>query len=239
MFMDVFGWGLAPSIAGMVVIQAGIALALYKGLISRYIRQEEIVLTGLLLVAIIAEQAGHLWYPIQAAVYLPTTIISGSSDIGGTSISNQLICAGIVGIVVTGLFILFFLKTKIGLAVRAMSYDIYASRLLGIEVERLYMLIMILVLVPVIIAMLLVAPVWAVDPSMGWGYMITAVLVSVLGGLGNLRGTIIASYIIGFCHSFVSFIIAEPRFMTLSALLVVIIVLIVRPQGIARSESLW
>ena len=69
--------------------------------------------------------------------------------------------------------------------------------------------------------------------------MTTAILIAVMGGLGNIRGTIIASYIIGFTHAFVSFVIAEPRLMNLAALVVVIIMLIVRPQGIAKTESLW
>jgi branched-chain amino acid transport system permease protein len=211
MFMSLFHWGLIPSILAMLVIQAGIAIAIYKGLIVRYIKQEEILILGLLFVAIILEQGALRFYPIQTGVYLE----------------------------ITGLFVLFFLKTKLGLAVRAISYDIYSARLMGIQVERVFMFIMVLVLIPVILATLAIAPIWAVEPSMGWGYMIIAILVSVLGGLGNIRGTIIASYIIGFCHSVVGFVIAQPQFMGLSALIVVLIMLIVRPQGIAKSETVW
>ena len=239
MFMSLFHWGLLPSIVAMLVIQAGIAIAIYKGLIVRYIKQEEIIILGLLFVAIILEQTALRFYPIQTGVYLETTMVPGLSKIGQVTVSNQLIFAAILGIIVTGLFVLFFLKTKLGLAVRAISYDIYSSRLMGIQVERVFMFIMVLVLIPVILATLAIAPIWAVEPSMGWGYMIIAILVSVLGGLGNIRGTIIASYIIGFCHSVVGFVIAQPQFMGLSALIVVLIVLIVRPQGIAKSETVW
>ncbi|MBN2463827.1 MAG: branched-chain amino acid ABC transporter permease [Dehalococcoidia bacterium] len=239
MFMSLFGWSLIPSIAAMLVIQAGIAIAIYKGLVVRYMHQEEILILGLLFVAIILEQAALRFYPIQAGVYLETTMIPGLSKIGQVTVSNQLIFAAILGIVVTGLFVLFFLKTKLGLAVRAISYDVYSSRLMGIRVERVFMFIMVLVLIPVILATLAIAPIWAVEPSMGWGYMIIAILVSVLGGLGNIKGTIIASYIIGFCHSIVGFVINEPQFMGLSALIVVLIMLIVRPQGIAKSETVW
>jgi branched-chain amino acid transport system permease protein len=239
MFMSLFHWGLVPSIAAMLLIQAGIAIAIYKGLIVRYIKQEEIIILGLLFVAIILEQAALRFYPIQTGIYLETTVIPGLSKIGQVTVSNQLIFAAILGIVVTGLFVLFFLKTKLGLAVRAISYDIYSSRLMGIQVERVFMFIMVLVLIPVILATLAIAPIWAVEPSMGWGYMIIAILVSVLGGLGNIKGTIIASYIIGFCHSLVGFVIAQPQFTGLSALIVVLIMLIVRPQGIAKSETVW
>jgi len=239
MFMSLFGWGLIPSIAAMLVIQAGIAIAIYKGLIVRYIKREEIIILGLLFVAIILEQSALRFYPIQTGVYLETTMVPGLSKIGQVTVSNQLIFAAILGIVTTGLFVLFFLKTKLGLAVRAISYDIYSSRLMGIQVERVFMFIMVLVLIPVILATLAIAPIWAVEPSMGWGYMIIAILVSVLGGLGNIRGTIIASYIIGFCNSVVGFVIAQPLYMGLSALIVVLIMLIVRPQGIAKSETVW
>ncbi len=98
---------------------------------------------------------------------------------------------------------------------------------------------MFLVLIPVIVGTLIVAPVWAIDPTMGSMYLTTAILVSILGGLGNIKGTIMASYLIGVTHSIVSFIIGEPRFMNLSALILVMIILMLRPQGIAKSEALW
>lgn len=239
LFFHTLGLPLWISILLMIVVQAGIAIAIYQGIIARFLKMEEKIITGLLLIAMIAEQTANKWYPIQKAINLPTTLIPGSVAIGSTSIASQLLLAAGVGIIVTTIFVLFFLKTKTGLAVRAISYDINSARIMGIQVEQMYMLVMVLVLLPVIIAVLMIAPVWAVDPSMGWGYMITAILVSVMGGLGNIKGTIIASFIIGFTHSVVSFWIAEPRLMNLSALVVVIIMLIVRPQGIAKTESLW
>jgi branched-chain amino acid transport system permease protein len=245
MFMTWFGTQpysqtvLIISIVCMVAVQAGIAIAIYRGLIVRYIKQEEIIILGLLFVAIIFEQAALRFYPIQTGVNLETTVIPGLSQIGNVTVSNQLIFAAILGIVVTGLFVLFFLKTKLGLAVRAISYDIYSSRLMGIQVGRVFMFVMVLTLIPVILATLAIAPIWAVEPSMGWNYMIIAILVSVLGGLGNIKGTIIASYIIGFCHSIVGFVINQPVYMGLSALVVVLIMLMVRPQGIAKSETVW
>jgi branched-chain amino acid transport system permease protein len=239
MFFHTLGLPLWLSIILMVVVQAGIAIGIYKGIIARYVKMEEKIITGLLLIAMIAQEAANKWYPVQAAVNLPTTIMPGSLVIGGTEISYQLILGAAFGIVVTVFFVLFFLKTKTGLAVRAISYDINTSKIMGIQVEQIYMFIMVVVLLPVIIAMLMIAPVWAVDPWMGWGYMTTAILISVMGGLGNIRGTIIAAFIIGLTHAFVAFVIKEPRLMNLAALVVVVIMLLFRPQGIAKTESLW
>ena len=239
MFMKALGFGLIPALLGMVVVQFVISYIIYKGIIMKFVDREEIILTGLLLVSIIVEQAVNYQYPIQAGVYINTTLIEGSTEFGTAVISNQLLAGAAIAILLTVLFIFFFLKTRIGLAIRALSQDIYSSRLIGIHVEALYTLTMFLILIPVIIGTLMVAPVWAVDPTMGSLYMMTAILVAILGGLGNIKGTIIASFLIGFTHSFVSFVLGEPRFMNFSALILVMIILMVRPQGIAKSEALW
>jgi branched-chain amino acid transport system permease protein len=239
MFMQELGWGLIPAIIGMVIIQFVISILIYKGIIIKYVDREEILLTGLLLFSIIVEQVVNYRYPIQAGVFVQTTLIEGSTKIGSSVISNQLLAGAGIALLLTLLFVLFFLKTKTGLAVRAISQNIYSSKIIGINVERLYIFTMMLVLVPVIAGTLIVAPVWSVEPGMGSLYMTTAILVAILGGLGNIKGTIMASFLIGITHALVSFVLKEPRFMNLSALVLVMIILMVRPQGIAKSEALW
>jgi branched-chain amino acid transport system permease protein len=239
MFMKELGFGLVPALIAMVVVQFGISYLIYKGIIMKYMDREEIILTGLLLVSIIVEQAVNYRYPIQAGVFIQTTLVEGSSDIGAVVISNQLLIGAGIAILLTVLFVFFFLKTRTGLAIRALSQDIYSSQIIGVNVEVLYTITMFLILIPVIVGTLIVAPVWAVDPTMGSLYFTTAILVAILGGLGNIKGTIIASYLIGFTHAAVSFLVGEPRFMNFSALVLVMIILMVRPQGIAKSEALW
>lgn len=239
MFMRELGLSMIPSIICMVIFQLIVCYLIYKFMIKKYLHDEMTLLTALLLVALIVEQAASWRYPIQEGVYLETTLISGIVEIGSAVIPTQLLIGAIAGLVLTALFALFFIKTKLGLAVRALSQDIKSSKVVGINVESLYIFITMIVLIPVIIGMLLVSPVWMIEPGMGWHYMTIAILVSVLGGLGNIKGTIIASFLIGITHAAMCFVVGEPRFMNLSALILVMLILIVRPQGLARSESLW
>ena len=239
MFMSALGWSLIPSILGMVVIQFVVSVLIYKGIIKKYLTTEDVLLTALLLVALIVEQAANYFYPVQAGVYLDTTLMDGIFQVGEVVVPKQLVIGAVIALVMTGAFVVFFVKTKTGMAIRALSQDIYSSKIVGINVESLYVFTMMIVLLPVIIGMLIVAPVWSVEPGMGWLYMTTAILVSVLGGLGNIKGTITASFLIGFTHAIVCNVIGEPRFMNLSALILVMIALVIRPQGLARSESLW
>ncbi len=239
MFMKVLGWDLVPAIFGMIALQFAFGAVLYKWVIKKYLNAEDVLLTALLLVALIVAQVANYFYPIQEGVYLNTTLMEGTLQIGDVIVPNQLMISAVVALVLTGLIILFFLKTRAGMAVRAISQDIYSSKIVGINVETLNILTMMGVLLPVIIGTLLVAPVWEISPFMGMLYMNTAILVAVLGGLGNIKGTIMASFLIGMVHAIMCFVVGEPRFMNLSALVLVIFVLIIRPQGLARSETLW
>lgn len=239
MFMKAFGWGLVPSIFGMVAVQFVIAYLIYVGVIKRYLESELEMLISLLIITMIVEQGINYVYPLQEGVYLQTTILEGTYTIGDVVVPKQLMIGAFIALIMTGLFVFFFLKTRIGIAIRAISQSIYSSQIVGINVETLYIFTMMIVLIPVVIGTLIIAPVWTVGYDMGQLYMGTAILASVLGGLGNMKGTIMASFLIGTVHALVCFVIGEPKFMTLSALLLVIIFLIVRPQGLTRSESLW
>ena len=239
MFLQDLGWSLIPAIFGMVAVQFIIAFLIYKGIIKKYLDKELEMLVALLLLTVIIEQAINYQYPMQVGVYLQTELIRGTTQIGSVIVSTQLVIGSIIALLLTGLFVLFFLKTRTGLAIRAISQSIYSAKIVGINVESLYVFTMMLVVVPVIVGTLIIAPVWTIDPQMGQLYMFTAILVAVLGGLGNMKGTIMASFLIGAVHAVMCFVVGEPKFMTLSALVLVIFVLIVRPQGLTRSESLW
>ena len=239
MFMKEFGLGLFPAIPGMFLVQCLFTLGvIYFPVVRRYSEREEILLTSLLLVALLVEELANFKYPLIEGVYLPTSIIPGTLVVGATTLSNQMLIAACVAIVFTGLFVIYLLKSRRGLVMRALSQDLHTAQLMGANVDRTYALAMILSVIPPTIAILLMAPFWATDPHMGWPLLETAILVSILGGLGNIKGTLLAAYIVGFVTAVVGYLI-DPRLTSLAMLVVVVLVLIFRPEGIARSESLW
>jgi branched-chain amino acid transport system permease protein len=239
MLMKEFGLGLLPAIAGMFVIQCVFTLTvIYYPIVRKYSEREEILLTALLLVALLVEEAANYKYPALEGVYIPTTIIPGALKIGATTVSNQMLIAAGVAILVTILFVIYLLKSRWGMVMRAMSQDIDAAQLMGADVGKTYAFAMILSIIPPTLAILVMAPFWSTDPKLGWPLLEIAILVSVLGGLGNIKGTLLASYIVGFVVAVVGNLI-DPRLTTLAMLLVVLTVLIFKPEGIARSESLW
>jgi branched-chain amino acid transport system permease protein len=238
-FMNELNLGLWPAIGLIFILQIAVALLVfYKGIFQRYLEQEEILLTlSILFFLAVSHLANHL-YPITAGVSLPTTIIEGTFKIGMVRISYQMLFAALTGILVTFLFVWMFLKTRVGLIIRAMSQDIGASRLMGADVNLMYYLAMALSVIPPTICVLMIAPFWSIDPHMGMGLLITAMLVSILGGLGNLKGSIVASYLIGFIHAFVSFFYIS-CFMGFAALVITLLVMIFKRGGLYPGETIW
>jgi len=238
-FMSNLGLGLIPSIIGMFLLQIAFALVVfYKGVFQKFLEQEEVLLTLTMLIFLAITHLANYLYPITAGVYLPTTIIDGTFKIGAVRISYQMLLAALVGVGVTVLFVLMFLKTRTGLIIRAMSQNLNASLLMGVNVKRMYYLAMALSVFPPTICILMIAPFWGIDPYMGSPLLATAMIVAILGGLGNLKGTILASYLIGFIHAAVSFIYIS-RFMGFAALIVTLLVMIFKRGGIMAGETIW
>ncbi|WP_054030428.1 branched-chain amino acid ABC transporter permease [Desulfatitalea tepidiphila] len=231
--------GLWPAIGVMFVVQIVFALLVfYKGIFQRYLEQEEILLTLSMLVFLAVTHMANYSYPVTAGVSIPTTIIDGTFKIGKVRLSYQMLFAALTGIGVTLAFVWMFLKTRVGLIIRAMSQDIQASRLMGADVSKMYFLAMALSVIPPTICVLMIAPFWSVDPLMGAPLLTTAMLVSILGGLGNLKGSIVASYLIGFIHAFISFFYVS-RFMGFAALVITLLVMIFKRGGLYPGETIW
>ncbi len=238
-FMENAGLGLIPSILLMFLVQCAFALIVfYKGVFQRYLEEEEVLLTLSVLIFVAVSHLANYLYPVTDGVSIPTTIIDDVLTIGTVTIAYQMIVAAVVGILVTAIYVVWFLKTRNGLIIRAISQNLSAALLMGANVNRMYYLAMILSVIPPTICMLVIAPFWGVDPFMGSPLLMTAMLIAILGGLGNLKGSIVASYLIGFIHATVSFVFVS-RFMGLAALIVTLVVMIYRRGGLYAGETLW
>lgn len=238
-FMEEANFGLIPSILLMFLVQIGFSLLVfYRGVFQRYLDQEEILLTLSILIFVALTHLANYLFPVTAGVSIPTTIIDDTIVIGKVRIAYQMVLAALAGILVTALYVLWFLKTRTGLIIRAISQNLPAALLMGAGVERMYYLAMILSVIPPTVCMMMIAPFWGVDPFMGSPLLMTAMLIAILGGLGNLKGSIVASYLIGFIHASVSFLYVS-RFMGLAALIVTLAVMIYRRGGIFAGETLW
>ena len=237
--MHACGFALLPAIVGVFVLQFLFTLGIiYFPIVRKYMDQEDFLLTSLLLISLIVEEFVNYVYPITAGVDIPTIILPGTIRLGPSTVPIQMLFIILFAIVTTFFFVIFLLKTRAGLKIRAVSQNTDGAQLMGVQVRRVYIGAMMLAVVPPTVCMIVIAPVWCIQPTMGESLLQTGILVTILGGLGNLRGTIISSFIVGFISSSIAFLV-NPRLVSIAILIIVFLVLLFKPEGITKSESLW
>ena len=166
-----------------------------------------------------------------------TTSYSGTGfTLGAVRIPYVRLFALLVSLALVLLLGAFLNRSRLGRAIRATGMDIDAARLTGVQVGAIYALTFALGAAFAGAAGSLLAMVIPFDPNLGGGYTERAFVICVLGGLGNVVNVLIGATIYAVVDVFVASRLPQLSQAVTFALLVVL--LIVRPQGIAgRSLS--
>lgn len=161
-------------------------------------------------------------------------LVQGYTEIFGYRMINQFILVIIASLLIVFGFALFINKSKLGKSIRAVSQDREAASLMGINSNRILLYTVMISAFLASIAAFLYLPAAALSgPSMGFAYLTNSFAVVILGGMGSLVGSVVGSYIVGFITSFTSIFIPNgPSWAHLIPIIVIIIVLIIRPQGL-------
>ncbi|WP_039017175.1 branched-chain amino acid ABC transporter permease [Halocynthiibacter namhaensis] len=122
-------------------------------------------------------------------------------------------------------------RTKIGLVMRATQQDRDMATAFGIPVERVYALTFGLGAALAALGAVLIVPVQQAYYLMGHDPLLLSFIVVIIGGLGSLRGTVLAALLIGMSDGIIS-VFFSPTLAKIIATLLVAMVLVFRPQGL-------
>lgn len=122
-------------------------------------------------------------------------------------------------------------KTRVGLIMRATQYDREIATAFGIPVGRVYAGVFALGAMLAAAAAVLVVPISQAHYLMGGDPLLLSFIVVIIGGLGSLRGTVVAALLIGLSDGIVS-VFFSPTLAKIIATLAVALVLVFRPQGL-------
>jgi neutral amino acid transport system permease protein len=147
----------------------------------------------------------------------------------------RLVVIGLAIVAVLGLHFLLQ-NTKIGKAMRAVADDLDLASVSGIDVERVVLWTWILAGGLTAISGGLYGLITTVRPNMGWFLILPLFASIILGGIGNPYGAIIGALIIGVAQE-VSTYILPTEYKLAVALIVMVLVLLVRPQGLFRGTG--
>ncbi|RLB06143.1 MAG: branched-chain amino acid ABC transporter permease [Deltaproteobacteria bacterium] len=151
--------------------------------------------------------------------------------IGNFYIRFSCLIAFLGALMTLGLLYLFLHKTYIGLAIRATAQDVEIAKVMGVNSRLIYFVTLAAggALTGIVAAFF--TPIYTVHPHFGSSFTIMAFIIVVLGGMGNLLGGFISAFIIGIVTS-VSAVLTTAEVADIIALLIFILVMLVRPQGI-------
>lgn len=226
------GWLLALLIAPLVVgaLAALADIAILKRL--KYDPEATIVATiGLLY---ILQQAALTFYgpdarpvepPFHWRIQLPWFGYSG----------YKLFVVAAAAVILLGVWV-FMTRTKAGLIMRATQVDMETARAFGINVDRVYAGTFALGAALAAVAAVLIVPIQQAHYLMGHDPLLLSFIVVIIGGLGSLRGTLIAALLIGLSDGVISMFYA-PTLAKIIATLLVAMVLVFRPQGLFGARA--
>lgn len=125
---------------------------------------------------------------------------------------------------------LFLTRTFAGKSIRATAQNWQAATLMGVDIRRTYLLAFALGTAMAGAAGTMVAVAYAIEPAMGMSWTLKALIVVVMGGLGNVGGAFLAGIILGVVES-VSALFVGP-YMQVVGLILFLLILQLRPQGL-------
>ncbi|MDQ2705917.1 MAG: branched-chain amino acid ABC transporter permease, partial [Pseudomonadota bacterium] len=122
-------------------------------------------------------------------------------------------------------------RTRIGMVMRATQYDSETAQAFGIPVDRVYAGVFAVGAMLAAVAAVLIVPTSQAHYLMGRDPLLLSFIVVIIGGLGSLRGTVVAALLIGVSDGVIS-VFFSPTLAKIIATLVVAMVLVFRPQGL-------
>jgi len=236
MFTAYFMWqyfGLDPifgSIASFGVAFL-IGLIIHKTMIHRVLKASEstqIFLTVGLLIAL--ENFALLVFGSDyRSVHTPYEYLA--IEVGSLFINVPYLIAFSVALLV-GIILWGFLRYSWwGLAIRAISQDGYAAKLMGIRVTSVYAYSFALGVALTALGGAILLPFTPVSPTVGHHFLIMMFIVVVLGGLGNILGAVVGGLVVGVIQA-LSAAMLSIQMQDLSLFILFIAILILRPEGI-------
>ena len=230
-------WGVNPLVTLLITGPAAYAtgLVLHRLLYARVLEagesSEALESRSLLL------SFGLLFVLQNIAVLLWSSDLRGYSYLavplrflGAVFPANRILAAG-VALLLSVAFYLFLKKSLAGKAIRALMQDPEGAQLVGVDLRRMHARCFGVGVAMATVAGSLVSMLFELTPFIGLPYTVTALVVVILGGLGNLLGSLVGALLLGLVETF-SVHLAASDIRLIASYGVLSLILILKPSGL-------
>jgi len=163
-------------------------------------------------------------------------LFKGSVRLGELVIAGDRLTGALVAFLVIGILLFVLYRTYLGKGLRAVAQNPGAASIVGIKMLRMRAVAFGIGITLAGVAGALFGPIFLVNPEMGTSFAVKAFVIVVLGGMGSIKGSIVAAYILAIVESFGSILLPDPSralaYKDAYGLLLLVLVLLFRPQGL-------
>ena len=220
---------VAPLLGG--AIGAAIERVTLRPVYDREPHYQMLLTFGLIL--ILEEAVRAIWGLDYKEVSAPPILAPPTHILGATVSTYRLFIIGFGAVTAAVLFAALD-KTRIGVMVRAASSDPEMVRGLGIDVDRMRTGVFALGTGLAALAGVVTAPLFPVELGMGFSVIIDCFIVIIIGGLGSIKGAVVAALLLGLVRA-VGYTLV-PEWVDFASYSLLILVLLTRPQGLFGRE---
>jgi len=230
-----FGLGYIPAIAAAIVLVTAIGL-LMERLLFRPTRSDPLAglicsIGVLFILQVFAALIGGDGPSKQVAPPFHGTLVMFDF----LRIPYQRVFSLIVSVAALGTLWFFLTRSKFGWALRAVAMDREAAELQGINTNRISVIAIGVGTALAGLAGGLIAPLTNINPHMGHNVIVTAFIVTIVGGVGSLSGAVLAAVLYAMFHTFIT-VYFGGTIATISGLVLMVVVLIVKPTGLMGAK---
>lgn len=230
-------WGISPLLSALVAmaIAAAAGALIYVAVIRRLFRSANLLArvesNSLLLffgISIVVQNLTALAFTSNSRGY---SYLDNVVEVGDARIAANRLAALVVAAAACLACVLFFRYTRSGMAMRAIIQQRDAAALVGIDVDRINVQVFALGFALAALAGALISMTQQISPFMGFPFTVSGFVIIILGGLGNLTGSIFGSVILAAVEVY-GVTLMSPSFRSILVYGVFIAVLLLRPQGL-------
>jgi branched-chain amino acid transport system permease protein len=234
-FMHLFGGSYLAAIAVALVVGAALGWLTNAAIFAPLrARSELLPLIATIGVSVMLENAMLAWFgPIPYAFETPYS--NEVIRLGGVFITVQNVLIIAVSTATIALLYAFMKFTYLGKALRAVSQDRETAGLMGINPNQLIMLTFVIASALAGLAGAMLGPVLVLTPFAGTSVIVKAFAIVIIGGFGNVEGTIIAGLLVGLIESYTTQFLG-PGLIDIVVFALLLLMLAVRPTGLIAEK---
>lgn len=232
-YATVAGLGIWVGALAAFAVPALFSYGLYRGMIRRVAGHPITVLILSLVAGLVVEQVFLVIAGTQPLA-IPS-LFEGQTVLVSRGVENNRIAAFVLSWLLIGGLFYFVTRTKQGKAILATSMSHKGAALVGIDSDAVYGYTWLIAGALAGVAGLFLASFLTANPLMGRTPLLLSFAIVVLGGLGSIRGSVLGAYLIALLDQ-VTVTMISTRLSGVAALVVLVVVLLVRPEGLFGRE---